>query len=59
MLDISSWNNFNCVETIAILVCKQINFNSFKNEITYELIFYIYLFKCVQTNDWCYIVIFT
>ena len=29
--------SFNCAEIIAILVCKQISFNSFKNEITYKL----------------------
>ena len=33
------------VETIAILVHKQISSNSFKNEITYKL--------GVQTNDSC------
>ena len=26
-----------CLETIAILVCKQISSNSFKNEVTYKL----------------------
>ena len=41
------------VKIIAILVIKQISFNSFKNEITDKLIlhikyiFYIYLCKCV------------
>ena len=31
----------NYVETIAILVCKQISSNAFKNEITNKLIGYI------------------
>ena len=30
---------FNSVETIAILMCKQISFNAFKDEITDNLIF--------------------
>ena len=29
---------FNCVKTIAKLVCKQISSNTFKNEITDKLI---------------------
>ena len=33
-------NKTICVETIAILVCKQIRSNSFKNEITYKLFTY-------------------
>ena len=31
---------FNCVETITILDCKEISFNSFKKEITNQLIYY-------------------
>ena len=31
---------FNYVEGITILACKQISFNSFKNEITYKLFTY-------------------
>ena len=31
---------FNCVETIVILVCKQICSNTFKNEITDKIFFY-------------------
>ena len=30
----------NCVESIAILVCKQISSNSFKNKITDEVFIY-------------------
>ena len=43
---------FNCLETIAILVYKQISSDSFKNEITYKLFTYkshVYPFKYVQT----------
>ena len=39
---------------IAILVCKQINSNSIKNEITYELILhilYIYLNVCKEMTS--------
>ena len=41
---------------IAILVCKQINSNSFKNEITYKLLIYkaymyIHLNVCIQMTD--------
>ena len=32
---------FECIKTIAILVCKQVSSNSFKNEITVKLIFYL------------------
>ena len=38
---------FNCVETIAILVCNQISSNSFKNEIIDKL---ISLHKNVSSN---------
>ena len=31
---------FNCVQTIVILVCKQISSESFKNKITYKLLTY-------------------
>ena len=34
---------FNCVETTAILVCKQISSNSFKNEITNNLLYIMYI----------------
>ena len=34
---------FNCVETIAMLECKQISSNSFKNEITFKLFNYTYI----------------
>ena len=36
VLDSYNWNHLT-VETIKILVCKQITSNSFKNEITYKL----------------------
>ena len=39
-----NWNHLT-VETIAIIVCKQITFNSLENEITDKL--------CVQINDRC------
>ena len=48
---------FNCIETIELLVFKQISSNSFKNKITYKLFTYqeyVYPFKCVEINDWCY-----
>ena len=40
---------------------KQITSNSFKDEITNKLISYnhVYLFKCVQTNNWFQIVTVT
>ena len=48
--------SFNGEETIAILVCKQMSFNSFENKITDKLFTYkswIYIhLNCVQTNDW-------
>ena len=45
MLAISE--TFNSVETIAILMCKQISSDSLKNEIIEKLISYIYLYiKC-------------
>ena len=47
-------NYWNYVETIGILLCKQISSNSFKNEIIYKLFTYkshVYPFNCVQTND--------
>ena len=31
---------FNCVQTIVILVYKQISLDSFKNKITYKLLTY-------------------
>ena len=43
-----------CVEKIAILACKQISSNSFKNEIIYKQFtynLYAYLIKSVLTND--------
>ena len=48
--------SLNFVEIIAILVCKQISFNSFKNEITYNLFIYksymyIILNVCKQMTD--------
>ena len=42
---------FNCLETIAILVRKQVSSNSFKDEITDKLILYVmydYLNVCKQ-----------
>ena len=40
------------VETLAILICKRIISNLFKNKITYKLFTYkyAYSFKCVQIN---------
>ena len=43
-------------ETIAVLVCKQISSNSFKNEINYKLFSYksymhIHLNMCKQMTD--------
>ena len=32
--------SFNCVQTIVKLVCKEINYDSFKNKITYKLCAY-------------------
>ena len=53
------------VETIAIRVCKEISFNSFKNEITDKLIsytsgisIYMYVNKWLMLNCDCYIAIF-
>ena len=42
LLEQAKWQlkSFNCVETIAILMCKQINSYSFQNEITYKLFTY-------------------
>ena len=45
---------FNCAKTIAILVCKQISCNSFKNQISDKLISYIsyiYLNVCKEITD--------
>ena len=46
---------FNCLETIAILACKQINSNSFKDKIltNYSLTnhMYIHLNVCKQMFD--------
>ena len=42
---------FNCVETIAILMCKQMSSNSFENEITYKVFTYKHAFNYVQIND--------
>ena len=44
---------FNSVETIAILVCKQISSNSFNDEITYKLC----ANKWLMLNCDCYIAI--
>ena len=30
----------NCVQTIVILVCQQISFDSFKNKMNYKLLTY-------------------
>ena len=43
---------FNFVDTIAILMCKQISSNSSKMKLSANT-YHVYLFKCVQTNDWC------
>ena len=47
------------MQTIAMLNCVQTNYsNLFKNGITNKLFTYkqyVYPFKCVQTNDWCWI----
>ena len=52
MLDSNSLKPFNYVETIAILVCKQISFNSFKNEITDKTnLLHIYLNVYKQMID--------
>ena len=42
-------------------MCKQISSILFKNEITHKLFTYkyVYLIKCLQTNDYCYIVTIT
>ena len=52
------YNNSNhlTVETRAILACKQISYNSFKKEITYDLLsykscMYIHLYVCKQRID--------
>ena len=47
---------FKCVETIAIIVSKQITSNTFKNEITHKLytyksLMYIHLNRCKQMSD--------
>ena len=47
---------FNYVETKTIPVCKQISYNSFKNQITYKLVtyksfMYTYLNVCKQMTD--------
>ena len=45
---------FNCIESIGLLVCKQISSNSFKNEIIDKLIrhiMYIDLNECKQMTD--------
>ena len=43
------------------LICLHISIaNSFKNEITNKLFTYksyVYSFKCVQTNNWCWVVV--
>ena len=56
MLDSNNWNHLICIETIAILVCKQICSYSFKNEITYKLFTYksymhIHLNMCKWMTD--------
>ena len=48
--------SFNSVEAIAILECKQMNSNSFYNEITNKLLthksgMYIHLNECKQMTD--------
>ena len=65
MLDNNNCISFNGVETIAIVVCKQITSNSFKNEITDKLISHtsLYQFKMcadrwLMINCYCYIAIF-
>ena len=40
VLGSNSWKPFNCWETIALILCKQISSNLFKNEITYKLFTY-------------------
>ena len=50
VLDSNIWN-YLTVETIAMLVCKWINSNSFKNETIHLQIIYVGPFKCMQ-NDW-------
>ena len=51
-----------CVETIA-KVCKQISSNSIQKwnyqQTIHLQIIYVYLFKCVLTNDWCLIITVT
>ena len=44
---------FNCAQTIAILVCKQICSDSFKNKITYKLTNHTYnhLTVCKQMSS--------
>ena len=47
-------SQFNCVQTIVMIVCKQIYLDSFKNKITDKLFIYkSYLWKlnCMQTNN--------
>ena len=38
---------------MEIQMCEKISSYSFKNEITYLQILYVYPFTCVQTNEWC------
>ena len=42
---------FNCVQTVVILVCKQISLDSLKNNITYKLIYKSCITIYVQTNE--------
>ena len=68
MLDRNEKKPFDCFETIAIFVCKQISYGSFKNKITYKLFIYkgymnSHLTVCkqitdVKSNCSCYMAIF-